>query len=126
MLRQIDNDYKVSYIIMCPVASNESWPPMIDDERERSIWESLEASPGKIAAHHHYSQEAVTGALNNWERRGAGNRMTTEDRELFKAEVDLWCVLERQTWTFKRTMMSVPNYDDENDKEMEEIDEEEG
>ena len=121
MLRQIDKDYKVSYTIMCPVASNETWPPNFDDGAERSIWESLEASPCKMAAHHCYSQEAVTGALKRWESQGAGNRMTSEDRELFKAEADLWCVLERQTWTFKRTTMSVL----END-EMEEIDEEEG
>ena len=126
MVRQVDEDYKTSYVIKCPVASNEQWPPIDDDGGNQSIWDSLEASSRKMASYHDYSHEAITGALQKWEHYGAGNRMSLEERDLFKAEVDLWCMMERQTWTFKRTLLIIPEKDDELQNILREIGDEEG
>jgi hypothetical protein len=126
MIRQIDNEHRVKYIMKCPIANNAQWPPEEEDGRERTIWESLEASSYKMASYHHYSNEDISEALECWRNRGAGDRMTAEEKELFKAEVDLWCMMERQTWTFKRTLLTIPEKEDDRQDMIGEMSDEEG
>ena len=61
-----------------------------------------------MASYHNYGQEAISDALERWKQHGTGNRMTEEEQEAFKAELDLWCMMERQSWTFKRTPLLIP------------------
>ena len=126
MIRHVGEDHQIKYIIKCPIANNTLWPPEEEDGRERTIWESLEASSYKMASYHHYSQEAIVEALGHWETHGAGDRMTAEEKEVFKAEVDLWCTMERQTWTFKRTLLIIPEKDEEWQNILGEVSDEEG
>ena len=126
MNRKIDENGKVSYDYNCPIASNTHWPPKEEDEVVVSIWESLEASPSKVASYHGYSNEAIEEALERWEHHGSGILMNPGECESFKDEVYLWCQVERQTWTFKRTLLQIYGLEEELEEQREIIDEEEG
>ena len=97
----------ISYEYQCPIATYDQWPPQMVSEEGVSIWNSLDANPSKIASYHGYSYEAIDKALEKWEHQGSGILMSPRECELFKDEVLLWCQVERQTWTFKKTLVRI-------------------
>jgi len=126
MSRKTDEDGKVSYDYNCPIANNTHWPPKEEDGVVVSIWGSLEASPSKMASYHGYSYEAIDEALEQWEHHGSGILMSPKECESFKDEVYLWCQVERQTWTFKRTLLKIYGLEEELELRREIKDEDEG
>jgi hypothetical protein len=126
MHKHMDENGKVSYKYNCPIASNNQWPPDDKDEGVVSIWNSLDASPSKIASFHGYSYEAIDEALEKWEHHGSGILMSPEECESFKDEAHLWCEVERQTWTFKRTLLKIYGLGEESEEHLGKMDEEQG
>jgi len=107
MSKQTNDGGKVIYGYNCPIATHDQWPPRGEEGGEWSIWGSLEANPSKMASYHGYSYEAVEEALERWEHHGSGILMSPKECESFRNEVYLWCQVERQTWTFKRTLATI-------------------
>ena len=107
MSRVINEEDRVLYEYNCPISMHTQWPPVGVEEGNPDIWESLAASPHRLASHHGYSIEAVAEAVVRWENNGSGLLVTTEGQDSFRNEVHLICEEERKWWTFKRTPILV-------------------
>jgi len=120
MNKIINDEGGVRYDYNCPIATNDQWPPLGSGDEDQNMWNSLDASPRKMASHHGYNLDAIIEALGRWEHHGAGLLVTPEECESFKSEVHLRCEVERQAWTFKRTLLVVYGLEEESDENLEE------
>jgi hypothetical protein len=113
MNKLVDEEGIISYSYNCPIAMNKIWPPPSQVQEERCVWHCLEASPSRICSYHGYSWEAIITALEKWEHYGSGILLTPEECESFKRETHLRCEVERQTWTFKKTLLGICGLEEE-------------
>ena len=125
MNKKFKDDRVVGYDYNCPIAAHNQWPPTGFGKQGINMWRSLEASPSKLASFHGYNHEEVARALDQWEHYGSGILASPEDCLSFRLEVHLVCDTERQGWTFKRTLVTVVDYD-ANEKQCQGIKSEEG
>jgi len=107
MIKTYNNDGQRLYKHNCPISIYNQWPPSDPDWEGLSIWNSLDASPEKMASYHGYNHAAIMEALDAWDNRGSGLLVSVDERLSFMREVQLICDEERQGWTFKRTAIIV-------------------
>jgi len=102
--------------IVCPVALWGIWPPTNEEDGNKDLWDSLEACPYKMADIHGYNQAEVDEALLLWETVGQGSRLTDVERHSFKTNTNEICEDTRQSWKFKRSIISHDSEEEEDDR----------
>ena len=108
------------YLYNCKIARWNQWAVDGVPIRNFTIWDSLETCPLKMAEYYHYDREEIEIALQQWETGICGLLMSSEDRNLFKAQVRLIYEEVRQSWTFKRSNISLPEEEPDEEEDYEE------
>lgn len=121
MRKVIFNNGDHVYLYNCKIARWNQWPVDGVPIHKFTIWDSLETCPLKMAEYYHYDREEIEIALQQWETGVCGLLMSPENRNLFKGQVRTIYEEVRQSWTFKRSNISLPEEELDEEEDYEEL-----